>query len=174
MGAATVQAQIGTGSSVSYANAEGGATWNREDSLSGNTTPSPIPLAAGTDYSYIKSFVLAVTVTGTTAMTNRTIKYSGGVTGLTISFKDVAQASYAQAASGNKPADNVGTNGATPSTYTAMTTSAQQWDNTSHATSGSGANGDLVVCVLGIDFTYAGGPGNANSAPTLTLSYDEA
>lgn len=173
MGACTAQAQIGTGGSVSWANVETGVTFNLADSAT-STTPISIPTATGTNFSWIKNFAIAVTVTGTTNMTNRTIRMgSSPSTGLALFFKDVAQASYAQAASGNRPSSS-GSNGATPAGYTAMTTSPQQWDNTSHATSSTGPNGDMCVCVLGVDFTYAGGAGSAVSLPNIVLSYDEA
>lgn len=174
MGAATCQAQIGTGSSVSWANVETGCTFNLADSATNTSTPIAVPTATGTNFSWIKNFAIAVTVTGTTSMTNRTIKMgSSPSTGLALFWKDVAQASYAQAASGNRPTAS-GSNGATPSGYTAMTTSTQQWDNTSHATSSTGPNGDMVVCVLGVDNTYVGGAGNAIALPNIVVSYDEA
>lgn len=173
MGAATIQAQIATGASPSYANAEGGAVFNLADSLTDTTTPITIPSTTGTVYSWIKSFVLDVTATGTTTINNRTVKMgSSPTTGLFLFFKDVAVASYAQAASGNRPSSS-GSNGATPAGYTAMTTSAQQWDNTSVATSSTGPNGDLVVCVMGVDATYTGGPGTGISLPDIVLGYDE-
>ncbi len=173
MGAATCQAQIGTGSSVSWANVETGVTFNLADSAT-STTPVSVPTSTGTVFSWIKNFSIAVTGTGTTAMTNRTVKMgSSPSTGLALFFKDVAVASYAQAASGNRPSSS-GSNGATPTGYTAMTTSAQQWDNTSHATSSTGPNGDMCVCVFGVDNTYAGGAGSAIALPNIVLSYDEA
>jgi len=171
--AATCQAQAGTGSSVSWANAEGGVTFNLADSIT-STTPVAIPTATGTNFSWIKNLVIAVTVTGTTAMTNRTIKMgSSPSTGLALFWKDVAVASYVQAASGNRPSSS-GSNGATPAGYTAMTTSAVQFDNTSHVTSASGPNGDMAVVVLGVDFLYTGGAGSAIALPSIVLSYDEA
>lgn len=174
MGAATVQGRIATGSSATYASAEGGATFNKADSLTDTTTPISVPTATGTNYSWIKSFVLYVTATGTTTMSNRKIYSSAALTtGLFLFFKDVAVASYAQAASGNKPADS-GSNGATPSGYTLMSTSAQLWDNTSVATSSTGACGDLVVCCMGVDHTYTGGPGTAISLNNILMQYDEA
>lgn len=173
MSAATVQAQAGTGSSVSWANAEGGATFNLADSLTDTTTPISVPTATGTVFSWIKNFSLAVTGTGTTTMSNRTVKMSGSATtGLALFFKDVAQASYAQAASGNRPSSS-GSNGATPAGYTSMTTSAQQWDNTSHSTGSTGPNGDICVVVMSVDNTYSGGPGTAIALPSIVLSYDE-
>ena len=158
---------------MSWANAETGATFNLADSLTA-TTPVVIPIATGTVFSWIKNFAIAVTVTGTTAITNRTIKMSTATTtGLALWYKDVAQASYAQAASGNRPA-STGSNGSTPAGYTLMTTSAVQFDNTSHVTSASGPNGDMAVCLCSVDFTYVSGPGSAIALPSIILGYDEA
>lgn len=173
MGAATVLAEAGTGAAVSWATAEGGVTWNLADSIT-STAPVSIPTATGTNFSWIKNLVLCVTVAGTTSFTNRTVKMSGSLsTGLALFWKDVAVASYAQAASGNRPASS-GSNGATPAGYTAMTTTAQQWDNTSHASSSTGPNGDMCVIVAAVDFTYVGGAGSAISMNNVILSYDEA
>lgn len=172
MGAATVQGQIGTGATVSWANAEGGIVWNLADSAT-STTPVAIPTATGTNYSWIKNLVLAVTVVGTTTISNRTIKMgSSPTTGLALFWKAVAVASYAQAASGNRPASS-GSNGATPTGYTAMTTSAVQYDNTSVASSSTGPNGSMAVCCFGVDNTYTGGAGSAIATPSVILSYDE-
>lgn len=173
MSAATVQGQIGTGASVSWANAEGGIKFNLEDTISG-TTPIAIPTATGTNFSWLKNLVLSVTVAGTTNITNRTVKMSGAAsTGLALFWKAVAVASYAQAASGNRPTAS-GSNGATPAGYTSMTTSAVQYDNTSVATSGTGPNGSMAVCVMACDNLYVGGAGSAITLPSITLSYDEA
>jgi hypothetical protein len=173
MGAATCQGQAGTGSSVSWANAEGGVTFNLADSIT-STTPIAIPTATGTNFSWIKNLAIAVTVTGTTAMTNRTIKTSGSLsTGLQLFWKAVAVASYAQAASGNRPSSS-GSNGATPASYTLMTTTATQYDNTSVATSSTGPSGSMAVCVLGVDNSYVGGAGNAISLGNIIVAYDEA
>ncbi len=173
MGAATVAVYGGTGSSVTWANVESATKFNLNDDYT-STTPIQIPTSTGTNYSWIKNTVLYVSATGTTAITNRTVKMgSSPATGLKLHFKQVAVASYAQAASGNRPSSS-GSNGATPSGYTAMTTSAQQYDNTSVATSSTGPNGDMCVLVAGLDNAYAGGPGNANAVPNIVYSYDEA
>src|SRR5690242_2014189 len=102
--AATMQAQLGTGASVSWASAEGGVKWNLDDSGSG-TTPIAIPTATGTNFSWPKSLVLSVTGTSTTSITNRTVKMSASLaTGLALWWKAVAVGSYAQSSSGNHPA----------------------------------------------------------------------
>lgn len=171
--AATCQAQLGTGATVSWANAETGIKFNLEDTATG-TTPIAIPTATGTNFSWIKNLVLAVTGTSTTAITNRRISQSGATaTGLALFWKDVAVASYAQAASGNRPASS-GSNGATPTGYTAMTTTPAQYDNTSHSTGSTGPNGDMAVVVMGVDNTFTGGPGSATALPSIILTYDES
>lgn len=173
MAASTCQAQAGTGATVSWASAEGGVTFNLADSITA-TTPIAIPTTTGTVYSWIKNLALSVTATGTTNISNRRINMSASPsTGLALYYKAVAVASYAQAASGNRPTAS-GSNGATPAGYTAMTTSAVQYDNSSVATSSTGPNGSMAVCVIGVDNTYAGGPGNAISLPSIILTYDEA
>lgn len=170
--AATVQVQIATGATATYANAETGIVFNREDTLAG-TTPIPIPTSTGTNYSWIKNLCLSVTATSTTTISNRAIAMaSTPTTGLTMDFKSLAVASYAQAAAGNMPAA-AGANGAVPSTYTAMTTANQIWDATSVSTGSTGVNGNLVVCVMGVDFSYTGGAGASIVAPTLNFSYNE-
>jgi hypothetical protein len=173
MGAATTQGQIGTGASVSWANAETGGVFSREDTLAG-TTPTPIPTTTGTNFSWIKNFVLAVTVTGTTSISNRRINMSGAAaTGMQLFWKAVAVGSYVQAASGSKPTDS-GSNGATPAGYTLTTTSTAVYDSASVATSGTGPNGKIAVCVEGIDDTYASGASTSATTPSLIISYDEA
>lgn len=174
MSACTCQGQLGTGASVTWANAETGVSFNLADSGTSTTTPIAIPTATGTNFSWIKNLVISVTVTGTTSLTNRTVKMSTTTaTGLALWYKAVAVASYAQAATGNRPAAS-GSNGATPAGYTAMTTSAVQYDNTSVASSSTGPNGSMFVVVASVDFTFVGGAGSATALPSILASYDEA
>lgn len=175
MAAAVVQGRAVTGSgSGTAANAEGGLTYNLADNITDTTTPVQVPTATGTTYSWIKSLCLSVTSTGTTTMSNRRIAISGSLTtGLFLFWKDVAVASYVQAASGNRPTAS-GSNAATPAGYTLTATSSAQWDNTSVSTGSTGINGDLVVTVMGVDNTYTGGGGTAISLGNTLLSYDEA
>lgn len=159
MSAATCQAQIGTGGSVTWATAETGIKFNRDSTQSG-TTPIPIPTATGTNFAWLKQLVLAVTGAGTTNITNRNVSMSGAAaTGLGLWYIALAVASYAQSAVGNLPAATAG-NGGTPlvntypasGPYVAMTTSPVQYDNASVATSGTGPNGKMLVCTMGVDY----------------------
>lgn len=173
MGACTAQAQIATGASPSYANAETGIVFNLADSQT-STTPIAIPTTTGTNFSWIKNLVIAVTVAGTTTLSNRTVKMgSSPTTGLGLFWKAVAVASYAQASSSNRPSSS-GSNGATPSGYTAMTTTATQYDGSSVSSGSTGPNGSLCVCVMSVDNTYSSGAGSAISLPSIILQYDES
>lgn len=173
MGVSTCQAQLATGVGPSYSNAETGVTMNLVDTQTG-TTPISIPTATGTNFSWIKNFVLDVTATGTTTISNRRVSLSTNPsTGLALWWKEIAVASYAQAASGNRPASS-GSNGATPAGYTSTTTSTQVYDSSSVSSGSTGPNGGLLVMVLGVDNTYVGGAGTAVSLPNLIITYDEA
>jgi hypothetical protein len=173
--AATVQMQGATGASPTWANCESLIKFNLADSFSSTSAPIPIPTTANTTtFSWKKSIALRVTATGSTSISNRKV-YMGSspATGMQLFWKDVAVASYTQSASGNRPAD-AGSNGATPSGYTLMTTTPAVFDNTSVATSSTGANGDLIEVVLGVDNTYAGGGGSSQAVPSIKMDYDES
>lgn len=179
--AATIKAFCATGATPTLATCDsadaGAIKYGRDDSQS-STASIPIPTATGTHYSWLKYLLLDVTATGATSITNRRIAWaSAPATGITGFFLD--QATYTQnngtqgTAAGNFPADNGTTNGATPSGYTAMTTSNQVWDNTSHSSGSTGRNGDYVQTVIGVDNTFTGG-GGAATLPNINLVYDEA
>lgn len=165
-----------TGGSYAGVTAEGGAKFNREDTLTG-ATAIPIPTATGTNFSWIKNFALDVTTAGTTSISNRRIYFlSAPTSGLNGFYKAVATGSYAQAASGNMPAAS-GSNGATPAGYTVLAQSqggASAYDASSVSTATQGVNGGLAVLVGAVDFTFAGGPGSGTALPNLQLAYDEA
>lgn len=174
--AATIQARIATGASEgSGANAETGVKFSREDTQVG-TTPIPKPTAAGTNYSWYKSlFLYVVSGGGSTSILNRKIRHATAPSaGLTLHFKpDIA--TYVQATSGNKPTDNATTDDATPSTYTLMSTTMQDFDTASAAATDSTRNGDIVQVVLGISSLWSvpGGALNAVALPSLELQFDE-
>jgi len=164
--------------------AETGIVFNRVDTQTG-TTPLPIPTATGVNFSYIKALALEVTTTGTTSINNRTTRMSGSLaTGLGMHWKIVTQANWAtaptaginQQSATQALADTTGANNAASAQtgYTVMTTSAVQFDNTSQATTSTGiASLPLLVIMVAVDATYAGGPGSA-SLGNIILGYDEA
>ncbi|GEM_PF-7060248 len=171
--AATVRASYYGASATEPAGvtAETGIKMNREDTQSG-TTAIPVPTTTGTNYSWIKQIALEVTATAATNISNRKISQaSTPATGLAYFFK--AAASYTQASSANMPAAS-GSNGATPTGYTAMSGTGQVFDSTSVSAGSTGRNGGFCVLVLGVDNTYTGGAGSAIALPNLLLQYDEA
>jgi hypothetical protein len=170
--AAVVQAQIAVGAGPTLSSAEGGITFGRDDLVT-STAPIPKPTATGTAYSWAKTLLLMVTSGGgSTAITDRQIKFgSSPSTGIYGFFKD-GGASYTQAAA--VLAADAGTTGATPSTWTALTTSPQTWHAASVAATNSTRNGNYVLTGLGIGDNYAGGAGSAIAVPDLVLSYTEA
>lgn len=181
--AATVQGQVGTGASVSWANAETGIKFNRADNATDTTANIPVPTATGTNFSWRRILVLAVTGTSTTSISNRKVSQSGApATGLALWYRSYAVASYVQTASGNMPPAS-GSNGATPAvtgtpaspgSYTALSTTPTVYDSATVATSSAAPNGQLVEMVLAVDNLYVGGAGTAIALPNIVLTYDEA
>lgn len=173
--AAVVKVYIATGAGPTTADAEAtGIKFNREDTAVG-TTPIPKPTAAGTNYSWYKSLFLYVeSGGGSTSLSNRKIRFATApTTGLTADFKD-GGATYTQATSGNKPADDGTTDGAVPATYTSLTTTFQNYDTASVAATNTTRNGNYVLVVGGVSNNYAGGAGSAVALPNIELQYDEA
>ncbi len=170
--AATVQAQYANGAGPTLANAEGGSKFNREETLTG-TTPIPKPNAAGTNFSYPKVYVLAVTGTDTTSISNlRHNMASSPAAGLKLWFRDdgvTYQRPNAVAA-----ADNATTDDATPAGYTVESTTPSSWDAGSYSTSSTGRKGDYLSVALGVSNLYLGGAGGAIALPNEVLTYDEA
>lgn len=101
-------------------------------------------------------------------------------TGLGSHWKTDTQAnwgtSFNQTGGSKAPTDTTGTNnaGTAPAGFTAITTSAVQYDNTSQSTASTGIGTALLLALLlAVDATYAGGPGTT-ALPNIILGYDEA
>ena len=178
--AATMQAQIATGSGPTLANVEGGLTFNRVDTATG-TTPIPIPTVTGNKYSYLKYLCLAVTATASTSVSNRRISWasapSTGLQGLWFNQSTYTQNTGTQGTSaGQYPADDTAANGTIPGTpaWAAIGTSTSQWDNTSISTGSTGRNGNYCQTALQVSNAFTGGAGSATALPNLILTYDEA
>jgi len=172
--AATVRISYygGSASEPAGVDAEGGVKFNREDSLTGTSAPIPIPTTTGTNFSWIKQLALEVTSGDSTTISNRKVFLSGTPTaGLKLHFKGAS--AYDQADADNMP-EASGSDGATPSGYTPLTTSPQSYHDNAVSASSTGRNGDFCVLVLGVDSTYSGGAGSNIALPDLKISYDEA
>jgi hypothetical protein len=172
--AATVQAQINTGAGPTIGSAEGGIGFGLADSVLSGGTPVTKPTSAGTNYSWYKTLHLQVTAGGgSTSLSERKVRFATAPsTGLHGFFKDGAD-TYTQATSGNKPTDNATTDGATPATYTALSTTFQTWDAASEAATNSTRNGNYIVLVGGVASNFAGGAGSTTALPNIELQYLE-
>jgi hypothetical protein len=178
---ATLQAQYFGASATlpAGANAETGMIFNEVDSQVG-VTPVLIPSVAGVNFSFLKAVELAVTVTSSTTVNNRSVRVSTAFpAGMCVHWKTVTQANWStsldQTGGSKAPANTLGANNASsaPSGYTAVTTSAVQYDNTSQATSATGiASLPLLALVLAVDATYGGGPGTT-ALGSIILGFDE-
>lgn len=172
--AATVQASYygASASEPAGVSAETGIKMNREDSQSGST-PTQIPPATGTNYSWYKMLALQVTGAAATVISNRKVGLAASPsmpTGVEVYFK--GSATYVQATNANRPADVTSAPPNTPAGYTLLSTTSQVYDSQS-LTANSGRNGNFCYIVLALDSTYAAG-GGAATLPNLLIYYDEA
>lgn len=153
--------------------AESGFKFNKADSISG-TTPISKPTATGTAFSYVKQLALEVTGTGTTTIGTLQVKMgSSPSTGLGLHF--LGNATYLDQTGGTGAGSDSGSNGASPSGYSAMTTSYQTYDATTGISTGStGRKGTFCRTVCGVDNNYAGGAGTGISLPDISIQYTES
>jgi hypothetical protein len=171
--AATVRLSYASGAGPTLATAETGIKYNREESLAGTTAPIPRPVATGTAFSYTKAFRLEVTTGDATNLSNLRLQYSGSApaTGLALWYRD--DATTYQRPNALAAAD-AGTNGATPSGFTAMPSSPTSYDSGSYSASSTGGKGDYFSTALGVSNNYAGGAGSAIALPDLMVTFDES
>lgn len=151
--------------------------FNQSDDNSTTTNPILVPTATGTDYSYEKCLGLQVLQPGTTNITAIGWQLAQALTaGFYLFYKDLG-ASYVQSSGANQPANSSASNGAVPSTYTAMTTTTQNSWTGSVATNSTGVKGDYTSIVFGVGNNYAGAGGtNVNlvsSGNAFNLVYNE-
>lgn len=163
------------GSPGSGVSAELGMVMGKSDALDASAAPVTIPSSTGTNFSWFKNLGLECTGNAGNTISNRRIHYTEGIpvnlpSGMFYYW--LASASYSQSAA---PDTDAGTDGATPSGYTDMTDTAVQYDAADDAAAVDGAvNGDYLRFAIGIDSTYAGGPGSGISGPDIRITYDES
>lgn len=163
----------GNASEPAGVTAESGFKMNKADSISG-TTPVSKPTATGTNFTYVKQLALEVTGTGSTTIGTLQVKMgSSPSTGLGLHF--LGSATYLDQTGGTGAGSDSGSNGASPSGYSAMTTSYQTYDATTGISTGStGRKGTFCRVVCGVDNLYVGGAGTAISLPDVLIQYTES
>jgi len=157
--------------------ASGGLVFNRDTTATGTSAPIPVPEATGTNYSFTKNLGIEVTAGDTNEISNRRIhRHTVSLpTGIIMFYKvmDNEDADYFAPAA--PASDNGSTNDAVPATWTAVPTSATQYDNTTETATQDAtmSNGDWVQVAVGVGNNYAGGAGTPDT-PTIRLTWDEA
>lgn len=177
--AMSVDIQIATGATPTWANVTA-VVWNRVDTASG-TTVIPTPTATGTNFSFVKSFAVNITATGSLSMTN--ILFGKVASETTTGTKlwhrtDHAIASYTQAtAAPTATGDNNTTAPAMNGTNAAVTAvpliSAPPSAYAAGPFNSVARVGNLVEVALGVDATNTTA-GAAVATPTLRWSWTES
>lgn len=178
--AMTVQIDQATGSGPTFASVTS-VKWNRTDDAS-TASAIPTPTATGTNFSYVKSFVVEITATGSLTMTD--IKVGKVANETTTGTKlwhrtDHAEGSYVQAtAAPAATGDNNSTAPVIPAggnntTVTALPLigSASVYSAGPHST--TGRKGNLVEVALGVDATNTTA-GASVATPTLRWQWTES
>ncbi len=180
--AMTVAIHNGTGSSVTWADVGAStAKWNKVDTLTG-TTPIPTPTSTGTNFSFVKSFIVSITTVNSLTMTDIKVGKvaNEAKTGTKLWHRtDHAEGSYAQAtASPASTGDNNSTAPVIPaggnnSAVTALPLigSASVYSAGPHTT--TGRKGNMVEICLGVDALNVTA-GSTVSTPTLRWQWTES
>jgi len=174
---ASIKAYLSTGATegAARASAETGIKFNREDTQSG-TTPIPIPTATGTNYSWYKNMYLycdSATGAGTTISAKQVSLNGAPATGLAVVYKDVTN-TYTQAAAVLAADAAGGSPPATPAGFTAATTTPATYDASGTTSANATRMGDILQVGLAVGSNYAGGPGSAQTVPSVVFTYTES
>lgn len=173
--AMTVQIDVLTGAGPT-ATAVTACVFNREDTVNG-TTGVPVPTAAGTKFSWVKSFQVEITATGGLTMTNILVgKVANETVVGTKLWRVTSHAAYTQATT--NPTDT-GDNNTTPPTLNGagalalelIATPPSAYSAGPHNT--TGRKGNIVEISCGIDNTIGAG-GSGLATPTLRWKWTEA
>lgn len=152
--------------------------FNRNDTYNG-TTPVPTPIATGTNFSWVKTFQMNITATGSLSMTNILLGKvaNEATTGTKLwHVNSHAVGSYVQAST---PPTATGDNNVTAPTVNSATASAVPLISapptaySAGAFSSTGRVGNLIEVVCGYDATNTSA-GASISTPVLRWSWTES
>lgn len=187
MAAATIQVQVyhGPAAGPTVASAEGGILYNRSDDEAA-TLRLPVPATGPNSvYSNWKALRLAVTVLGTTTITNIGFRLAAALpSGAALLWPGAPDTSYVQctgvgATQGNRPADSSAALSASPApnvpgSFALVPLSAAIFDTDVISTATTGVKGKLVRVLAAASQLYAGGSSAGQTIPALIFQYDEA
>lgn len=150
--------------------------WNRVDTEAG-TTPIPTPTSTGTNFSFIKSFQVNITATGSLTMTDilfgkvATEATSGTKLWIVTSHASYTQATAVPSATGDNNTTAPTMNGASGTACPLISAPPATYSAGPHST--TGYKGNFVEVALGVDATNTTA-GTAVATPTLRWSWTEA
>lgn len=172
--AMTVQIDLATGATPTYTGVSS-VKWNLEDTQAG-TTAIPTPTATGTNFSFVKSFQIEITATGSLNMTNVKVgKVASETTTGTKLWHVTSHAAYTQAtAAPTATGDN---NTTAPTVNAASATALPLIGSASVYAAGgfntTGRKGNVVEITLGVDATNTTA-GASVATPTLRWQWTES
>jgi hypothetical protein len=175
--AMTVQIDCANGATPTWTGNVTAIAFSRVDDVAGVSAQIPTPEVTGTNFSFVKSLSVNITVTGSLSMTNIKVgkASSESVTGTKLwHYTGHASGSYVEAtAAPTTTGDNNVTaptlNGGTATALPAIG-SASQYSAGPHST--TGRKGNLAEIVTGIDFTnVTAGP--AVAIPSISFRWTE-
>lgn len=173
--AMTVVVQQATGAGESYATVTA-VKWSRVDDATGATV-IPTPTSTGTNFSFIKSFKVNITATGSLSMTDLKVgKVANETTTGTKLWYTTEHATYTQAtAAPGATGDNNSTapdiNSGSSEAALPLISGASAYSAGPHST--TGLKGNLVEVCLGVDSTNTTA-GSAVATPTLRWQWTES
>ncbi len=173
----SVDIQLGTTVTPTWANVNS-LKWNRVDTESG-TTGIPTPVSTGTNFSYVKSFMVNITATGGLSMTAIKVgKLAEEPTTGTETWHTTehVEGSYVQATA---PPGATGDNNVTPPDINSgaaeavlpLIAASVAYSAGPHST--TGRKGNLAEICLGVDFTNTSS-GTTVATPTLRWQWTES
>lgn len=173
--AMTVEIDIKTGAGPTTASVTA-VKWNRVDTAAG-TTVIPTPTATGTNFSFVKTFVVNITATGSLTMTD--IKFgkvanettTGTKLWYTSEHSSYTQATAAPGATGDNNSTAPDINSGSSEAAVPLISGASAYSAGPHSTTGE--KGNLIEVTLGVDATNTTA-GSAVATPTLRWSWTES
>jgi hypothetical protein len=173
--AMSVQIDEATGSGPTWA-AVTAVVWNRADSAAGTSAEVPTPLTTGTNFSFVKTFQVEITATGSLSMTALAVgRLAAETTTGTKLWAVTSHTSYTQAtAAPSATTDNNATapsiNGATAAAPALISAPPSAYSAGPYST--TGRVGNLVEVCRGVDATNTSA-GSAVATPTLRWTWTE-
>ena len=179
--AMTVEIVQGTGSGPTWA-AVTSVKWNRTDDAS-TASATPTPTATGTNFSYVKSFMVNITNAASLSMTDVLFGKVANetTTGTKLWYRaSIAEGSYSQATAApaatsdnnsTAPVIPAGGNNTGVAAVPLISAPPSAYSAGPHTT--TGRKGNMVQVVLGVDATNTTA-GSASATPTLRWSWTES